>query len=172
MRIDPEKLIQARAAKAMSQEEAAIATDLSTRTIQRIEAGQPASLESTKALLTVFGADIIHDPDRPAVSDHVSPWRQVAADIGWTARRSASWSFDGLRFLFVLNFVLVALIKPFLPQQTGLFVGDSGFLIGVLAERPVAAEEVLGYWISPLMLMAALILLASIGRVRQHLTRA
>lgn len=167
MQIDPNKLVEARLSRAMSQEEAAIASDLSARTIQRIEAGHPASLESTKALLTIFGADIIHDPDQPAISDQASPWRQVATRIGWTARRSAGWSFDGLRFLFVLNFFLVAIAKPFLPQQTGLFVGDRGFLVGVLAERPAATEEVLGYWISPLMVLAAVALLASIDRVRQ-----
>lgn len=167
MQIDPNKLLEARLSRAMSQEEAAIATDLSARTIQRIEAGQPASLESTKALLTIFGADIIHDPDQPAIADHVSPWRQVATRIGWTARRSAGWSFDGLRFLFVLSFMLVAIAKPFLPEQTGLFVGDAGFLVGVLAERPAATEEMLGYWISPLMLVLAVALLASVGRVRR-----
>lgn len=167
MQIDPAKLVEARMGRAMSQEEAAIATDLSARTIQRIEAGYPASLESTKALLTIFGADIIHDPDQPALADQASPWRQVATQIGWTARRSAGWSFDGLRFLFVANFILIALLKPFLPQQTGLFVGDGGFVVGVLSERPASVEEILGYWISPLMLLAAIALLASIGRVRQ-----
>jgi transcriptional regulator with XRE-family HTH domain len=161
LQIDPTKLVEARLARAMSQEEAAIATDLSARTIQRIEAGHPASLESTKALLTIFGTDIIHDPEAAAASVPASPWRAVGGQIAGASRRTAVLGFAGIRLLFVANFILVALAKPFLPEQTGLWVGGEGFVIGTMSQPPVTAPEVLGYWIIPLMLLAAAALLPS-----------
>ncbi len=175
LQIDPTKLVEARLARAMSQEEAAIATDLSARTIQRIEAGQPASLESTKALLTIFGADIIFDPEAAAAAMPASPWRAVGRQIAGVSRWSAVMGFAGLRLLFVANFVLVALAKPFLPGQTGLWIGGEGFVIGTMSEPPLSVPEVLGYWIMPLMLLAAALLLLSFaglrGRARQALLR-
>lgn len=153
----------------MSQEEAAIASDLSTRTIQRIEAGHPASLESTKALLTIFGAEIIHDPcaEEPLVNR--SPWQSVAASVGFASRRTASFGFDGLRLLFAAVFVLIAAAKPIVPDRTGLFVGGNDFEIGLLTRAPAGAQEVLGYWITPIMLLLAAALLVSVRRVRQQI---
>lgn len=169
MQIDPTKLVEARLARAMSQEEAAIAADLSARTIQRIEAGHSASLESTKALLTTFGAEIIHDPLAEVAIAQTSPWIDVAAQIGRASRRSASWGFDGLRLLFVLNFVLIALAKPFVPDQTGLFVDNDGFVLGLLHQQPAGTSEILGYWIMPTMLLVAITLLLSVGRIRRQI---
>ncbi len=172
MQIDPTKLVEARLARTMSQEEAAIATDLSARTIQRIEAGHAASLESTKALLTIFGADILHDPESAVEPAAASPWRHIAARVARASRRSASFGWDGLRLLFVAVFMLVALAKPFVPDQTGLFVRDSVVTMGVLVAPPAGASELLGYWITPVMLAVAVLLLLSIGRIRKAALRA
>ena len=172
MQIDPAKLVEARLARAMSQEGAAIAADLSTRTIQRIEAGQPASLESTKALLTIFGADIIHEPFAPAQTPGRSPWQAVGSQIRTASRRTAVMGFAGLRLLFVVNLVLVALLKPILPDHTGLWVGDRGFAIGVMNQPPQTASEVLGYAIIPVVLLAAAAVLLSFGRLRRRMWRA
>lgn len=169
MQIDPTRLLAARLARAMSQEEAAIAADLSARTIQRIEAGHPASLESTKALLTIFGADIIHDPAAQAETPAQSPWRQIRLHLAGAAQRSASYSFDGLRLLFAAVFLLTALAKPFVPAQTGLYLEQDGITLGVLRQPPAGASDVLGYWITPLMLVAAALLLLTIGRVRRRI---
>ncbi len=169
MQIDPTKLVEARLARAMSQEEAAIAADLSARTIQRIEAGHPASLESTKALLTIFGADIIHDPLAVAGRAPQSPWLAVGSQISVASRQSASWGFDALRLLFVINFLLVALAKLFVPDQTGLFTNRDGFAVGLFKQQPVGATELLGYWIMPVMVLAAAAVLFSIGRIRKQI---
>ena len=168
MQIDPVRLIQARAARAMSQEEAAIAADLSTRTIQRIEAGQPAALESTKALLTIFGADIIHDPaDEAATAAVQSPWRIVGTQVSGAARRSAWLAFAGLRLLFAVQFLIIAAAKPIVPDRAGLFVRDEFTAIGLFSRAPIGASELLGYWIMPLMLLAGTALLFSFGTVRR-----
>ena len=167
MQIDPARLVAARLARAMSQEEAAIATDLSARTIQRIEAGHPASLESTKALLTVFGAGIIHDPDADAAAVPQSPWRQIGTQLAAAARRSASFSFDGLRLLLVAVFMLTAVSKPFMPDRTGLYLESDGVSLGVMRQAPAGVPDMLGYWIMPLMLLAAVAMALTIGRVRR-----
>lgn len=181
MQIDPNKLAEARLARVMSQEEAAIASDLSARTIQRIEAGQPASLESTKALLTIFGADILCDPAARADAADLPGRGAVGAGVMQAPSRAASWTFDGLRLLFAAAFLLTALAKPFAPDRTGLFVrnylSESGnriingtnHTLGFLAQPPVGSREILGYWVMPIMLLAAIALLLSIGRVRRVL---
>lgn len=167
MQIDPARLVEARLARAMSQEEAAIATDLSARTIQRIEAGHAASLESTKALLTVFGAEIIHDPAEQTELQTVSPWRLVGMQLAQGMRRSASFGFDGLRLLLAVQFAIVALAKFVVPDQTGLFVDRDGFAIGLFRNPPVGTSELLGLWITPLMLLAAAALAFTFRPVRR-----
>ena len=171
MQIDPAKLIDARLARAMSQEEAAIAADLSARTIQRIEAGHPASLESTKALLTVYGAEIIHDPAEQIATVHQSPWPTTKSKIGQATRLSASLGFDGMRALFAALFIFLAAAKPFAPAQTGLFVREDNYLLGLVDRAPAGSHELLGYWLMPLMILAGLALVISIGRVRSHILK-
>ena len=168
MQIDPARLIQARIGRAMSQEEAAIATDLSARTVQRIEAGHTASLESTKALLTIFGSSIIYDPEVSGSAASVqSPWHMVAVRIGSAMRYSARAGFAGLRILFAAVFLLIFMAKPVIPERAGLFVRGDQTTLGVLSGVPDGSSEILGYWIMPLMLLAAIMTLLSIGAVRR-----
>jgi DNA-binding XRE family transcriptional regulator len=166
LQIDPTKLIEARLGRAMSQEEVAIACDLSTRTIQRIEAGHTASLESTKALLTTFGASIIHDPEATAPRKLQLPWRMMALQIRRNVRLSTGFCFDGLRIVFAAVFMLIAAAKPFVPDQTGMFVGRNFLGIGLLNSPPAGSNEVLGLWITPLMIVAAGATLLTVRRLR------
>ncbi|MBS0481250.1 MAG: helix-turn-helix transcriptional regulator [Proteobacteria bacterium] len=151
----------------MSQEEAAIASDLSAQTIQRIEAGNPASLESTKALLTTFGAEILCDPAVQEVPIELPTLRSFGLRLVRRARLAAGWSFDAVRLVFVAAFIAAGLGKLFLPASTGLFTGDGAFALGIFASPPAAANELLGYWIIPLMLSCAAALLLTIGRARR-----
>jgi DNA-binding XRE family transcriptional regulator len=167
MRIDPNKLVETRLAHAMSQEEAAIATDLSARTIQRIEAGHPASLESTKALLTVFGADIIEETETS-----IAPASFPAADRIWPiGLRSARLTFDGLALLFAATAIVVALGKIAAPSHTGLFVNSTNGFEGLgIVNHPAQAHDVLGIWVIPLMLLMAGLLVMSVRRTRTIIT--
>lgn len=75
MKIDLELVKKMRAEKAWSQEELAVASDLSLRTVQRIEKGGNASLESKKALASAFGvktSDLDIKEDNSAFSDESS----------------------------------------------------------------------------------------------------
>jgi len=58
MKINAELVLECRKNNSWSQEELALATDLNIRTIQRIEREATASLQSKKALASVFGLHI------------------------------------------------------------------------------------------------------------------
>jgi transcriptional regulator with XRE-family HTH domain len=62
MKINAERVLEARKEKAWSQEELATASGLNLRTIQRIETEALASLQSKKALASALDLDI-HDLD-------------------------------------------------------------------------------------------------------------
>ncbi len=159
MQIDPAKLVDARLARAMSQEEAAIAADLSARTIQRIEAGLPASLESTKALLTIFGAHIIQEIAALPMAVQRDSMRLI---IERSCRQSVGLAFDGVALLFAATALIVALGKFFVPSQTGLFMSSTNEFEGVGIINPAKfGHEVLGFWIVPLMLLMSSLLLMS-----------
>jgi transcriptional regulator with XRE-family HTH domain len=58
MKINVQRVLQARKQKSWSQEELAIASGLNLRTIQRIESEGSASLQSRKALASALNLDI------------------------------------------------------------------------------------------------------------------
>ena len=58
---------------------------------------------------------------------------------------------------FALSFALVAVMKPILPQQVGLWWGKSAFVFGVIKLIPTGTTEMLGYWIIPMALVATVL---------------
>lgn len=58
MKINAELVLELRGKKSWSQEELALAAGVNLRTIQRIEKEASASLQSKKALASVFGVHI------------------------------------------------------------------------------------------------------------------
>lgn len=72
MKINSALVLQLRNAKSWSQEELAAAAGLNLRTIQRIENEASASLQSKKALASVFNIDIkaLEAPGTPALIKH------------------------------------------------------------------------------------------------------
>ncbi len=92
-----------------------------------------------------------------------SPWRVFSA-IG----RLASLSVYGVFAFFVslfgyalaVGFVLTALIKPFNPSHTGLWVRSENsfsWMVGV-TDHPGRGHELLGWWIIPIGLGLGLVL--------------
>jgi transcriptional regulator with XRE-family HTH domain len=79
-----------------SQQQLAEASGLSTRTVQRIEAGHPASTESLKSLAAVFGVEWSTLNPEPAMTTQANPAdptfpdvAAVRADLGSTANVAA-----------------------------------------------------------------------------------
>jgi hypothetical protein len=59
-----------------------------------------------------------------------------------------------LGYLSSLFLILVALIKPFKPEQTAVWVSEHGnsIVIGAISEAPAGAQDILGWWIVPVAL--------------------
>jgi transcriptional regulator with XRE-family HTH domain len=82
-----------------SQEQLAILSGLSTRTIQRIESGNKASLESLKALASVFEIDISKLQEEIIVIDKTSTeWNK---EPFWV--RFAFWGVKARKQIFMLE---------------------------------------------------------------------
>ncbi len=90
----------------------------------------------------------------------------MALQITRNFRPSVGFCFDGLRIVFAAVFMLIAAAKPFVPEQTGLFVGQNFRGLGLLSSPPIGSHEVLGMWITPLMIVAAGAILMSVRRLR------
>ncbi len=70
--------------------------------------------------------------------------------------------FFGLLYIVSIACLVVALVKPVLPQQTGLFVSERVFAFGIIdAVTAAETEELLGYWAIPLGLAGALLTYAA-----------
>lgn len=133
MKIDSNLIKKLRAAKNWSQEQLSEACGLSLRTIQRLENGDNASIESVRALAAVFEID----PNELIISEKDSAMTPIDAmkqgllqfgDFTGTATRYEYWWF----FLFVLlltaistvihekayQVVTLILIVPFLAVGT------------------------------------------------------
>jgi uncharacterized membrane protein len=61
-----------------------------------------------------------------------------------------------------ISFVLTALLKPFFPDRTGLWVSGSGSTFSMhlgFDTRPVVGHELLGWWVIPVCLAAGGVIL-------------
>ena len=108
---DTAKIKRWREERHWSQEHLADAAGVGLRTLQRLEAGQPASKESLKAIAAAYGVDVSAlaiDPDAEAVARvrqnnarlrdaiRLSVWIHLAAyGIGMVTFLGISWSAGG-----------------------------------------------------------------------------
>ncbi|MFC4700614.1 helix-turn-helix domain-containing protein [Glaciecola siphonariae] len=107
-----------------SQEQLAIMSGLSTRTIQRIESGNKASLESLKALASVFEIDISKLQEEIIVIDKTSAeWNKEPLLV-----RFAFWGLKARKQIVMLEITTVLLglatwiIKPDIFATSAFFL--------------------------------------------------
>lgn len=122
MKLSAEQIKQLRKAKLWSQEELATVSNLSLRTIQRIETSGNASLETSKSLaaaLEVNVEDLLH-------SNALNPYRHT--QIGWT--------------ILLVLLVVYAVLQNFLPtpEYMGGILLLIALLFGCLSVRVSDAE--------------------------------
>lgn len=109
----------------------------------------------------------------------LSPVTILRATLRW-----ATTGFEGfLVFLIALwgygmgvAFILLALLKPFLPEYTGLWVGPDEFSFAVRMGATMKApappvHEVLGWWLIPVCLVLGALSLAGTTKLIQFLLR-
>jgi len=135
-----------------SQEQVAELTDLSVRTVQRIERGGQASLESAKALAAVFQVEVttfINQSGEHSMNDHQQPQQQIEVPSAQNPKVSAEEKsainyvkgikeFYGHLFMFAIFMVSFLITGKFAhPQLKWLILG---WVAGLIIHGMVAYE--------------------------------
>ncbi len=93
---------------------------------------------------------------------------------------TSAWAFCGgtavlIVYALAFGMLVVAVAKPIVPSQTGLFVGPGAgdFSLGIIdpASR-IGARELLGYWLIPSALSAGILLLLLAKRLSRAFLRS
>ncbi len=115
-----------------SQQQLAEASGLSVRTIQRIEAGYPASTESLKSLAAVFEVDFSTlNPEQAMNPTTNNLSEQQEAEAFKFVRKLRSFYLHALRYAIV-TLVLLAINLIVTPQKMWAFWVMGGWGLGLL----------------------------------------
>lgn len=129
-----------------SQQQLADASGLSVRTVQRIEAGYPASTESLKSLAAVFEVDFSTlNPESTMNSTTFNPTEKQEKDAFDHVRKLRRFYLHLMKYVVVtLGLMVVNLI--FTPQKMWVFWVMFGWGLGVLlhASRVFMPDLMLG----------------------------
>ena len=80
-------------------------------------------------------------------------------------------SLFAVAYLFIAVFVVIALSKPFWPDQVGLFRDPDGIIsVGILADT-AGTQELLGWWAIPAALLLAGLIYYLLTRALKSLAR-
>ena len=118
--------------KGWSQEQLAQASGLSARTIQRIEAGQPASTETLKSLAAVFEVDFSTLNPEPAMSPATSNPQEQAESEAFTYVRKLRGFYIHLFQYVVITLALLAINLIFSPRYLWSLWVMGGWGLGIL----------------------------------------
>lgn len=115
-----------------SQQQLADASGLSVRTIQRIEAGNPASMESLKCLAAVFEVDVttLNPEETMAAATETLESKQEEEAFAYV-RKLRRFYLHLLRYLFVV-LVLLAINVMVWPHRMWVYWVIGGWGLGVL----------------------------------------
>lgn len=115
-----------------SQQQLAGASGLSVRTIQRIEAGQPASVETLKSIAAVFEVDFSTlDPEKQMATTEISLNEKLEAEAFEYVRRLRRFYQHCLRYVLV-NAILVAVNLVHTPERLWVLWVIGGWGLGLL----------------------------------------
>ena len=134
-----------------SQQQLAESAGLSVRTVQRIEAGHPASTESLKSLAAVFEVDFATlNPEPPMESLAAKPKTLALAEQqeqeAFTYVRKLRGFYLHLFRYVAVTLVLLAVNLLFTPQKMWVFWVIGGWGVGILlhASRVFRPDWLLG----------------------------
>lgn len=128
--------------KNWSQEQLATLSGLSTRTIQRIESGNKASLESLKALASVFEIDISKLKEEIIVIDKTSSeWNKEAI---WV--RFAFWGIKARKQIVMLEGVTFVLAIASWVIKPDIFATPAFFLLAYAFSNMKHYIDTKRYW--------------------------
>ena len=129
-----------------SQQQLAEASGLSVRTVQRIEAGFPASTESLKSLAAVFEVDFSTLNPEPSMSATASSLSEQQEQEAFKYVRNLRRFYLHLSKYVVITLALLAVNLIFAPQYLWVLWVIGGWGLGVLlhASRVFGANSFLG----------------------------
>ena len=162
------------------EEKSEILSDLRSHIEERLsgaEADQAGVIAETIAALG--------SPESLAASYHrerLMARATASAEPALLLRATFQWALTGLRgfavflvlmigYSFGLGFVVCALLKPFMPNQVGLWVDPPAFSFGYLSPAQRTGHELLGWWMIPLGWTVGPLLLIWTTRLVQWLLR-
>lgn len=114
-----------------SQQQLAQASGLSTRTVQRIEAGYPASTESLKSLAAVFEIDFSTLNPEPSMNPPVSSPSEQQEQAAFQHVRNLRRFYIHLFRYIVVTLILLAVNLIFTPQRLWIFWVMGGWGLGI-----------------------------------------
>ncbi len=140
MKINAELVFELRTKKSWSQEELALAAGVNLRTIQRIEKEATASLQSKKALASVFGIHIsdLEPQEKLKMKKYEYKTLEVQSKEGFLSgiKKQELPDFAGLLNVEGQNgWLLVQILTPELSQ--GIWSGKTGNLLALLQRELV-----------------------------------
>ncbi|MGB3725408.1 MAG: helix-turn-helix transcriptional regulator [Glaciecola sp.] len=125
-----------------SQEQLAIMSGLSTRTIQRIESGNKASLESLKALASVFEIDISKLQEEIIVIDKTSAeWNKEPLLV-----KFAFWGVKARKQIVMLEIITVLLGLATWIIKPDIFATSAFFLLAYIFSNMKHYIDTKKYW--------------------------
>ena len=67
--------------------------------------------------------------------------------------------FFSIGYLMAITFGIMAILKPFFPNNVGVFLDKDGFLnIGIIGDSSSLQTDILGYWIIPIGIVICLLI--------------
>jgi len=129
-----------------SQQQLAQASGLSTRTIQRIEAGHPPSTESLKSLAAVFEVDFstLH-PEQPMTTTADSLTEQQEAEALQYVRKLRGFYLHLIKYIAVnLGLLAINLLTPHQHLWVLWVIGGWGIGLAIHAFRAFRPHAFLG----------------------------
>lgn len=125
-----------------SQEQLATMSGLSTRTIQRIESGNKASLESLKALASVFEIDISKLQEEIIVIDKTSAaWNKEPILV-----KFAFWGVKARKQIIMLEITAVVLGLATWVIKPDVFATSAFFLLAYIFSNMKHYIDTKKYW--------------------------
>lgn len=168
MKVNRELIKELRLKKSWSQERLAEEARVSMRTIQRIETDGIASLQSRAAIANVFeiepaelDVELIEVVESGKLENIQTRFLSVALNWIKSTLRTINMALASVASVCLFT---MALLKPFIPSNVGLFSTETTLTFGIV-EDTVYMQEHLGYWIIPLAFLAGWLLVMFVNRL-------
>lgn len=67
--------------------------------------------------------------------------------------RTGKYLISGILYLFSITFLILSILKVFIPDHIGFFHNPEQFFIGYNSEIDASMNDILGYWFIPISLV-------------------